>query len=166
LRKLILLRHAKSDYPEGVRDHERPLAERGRRDAPVAGGWIADHIGAVDDVLVSSAVRAQQTWELASSRVHVTGVVSTEPSIYEAPASTLLDIVRALPDSSETVIMVGHNPGLEELAADLATDGDPDALGRMAMKYPTSGIAVIEGEGDWADLLRGARLVAFVIPRG
>ena len=115
---------------------------------------------------MSSAVRAQQTWDLASLRVHVTGSVSTEPRIYEAHASTLLDIVRTLPDASNTVMLVGHNPGLEDLAADLATDGDPEALGRMAMKYPTSGIAVIEGEGQWADLLRGARLVAFAVPRG
>ena len=166
MRRLVLLRHAKSDYPAGVGDHDRPLAVRGRRDAPAAGEWIARHVGAVDDVVVSSAVRAQQTWALASPHVTVVGSVVTEPRIYEAPASTLIGIVESLPENAATVLLVGHNPGLEDLAAELVTDGDPDALGRMALKYPTSAVAVLEGDGQWADLLRGARLTSFAVPRG
>jgi len=166
VRRLILLRHAKSDYPPGVPDHDRPLAERGRRDAPAAGEWIAEHVGDVNLVLVSSAVRAQQTWALASPGVRVTDAVVTEPGIYEAPTAALVGLVQGLPDAASTVVLVGHNPGLEDLAARLAGDGDPDALGRMALKYPTSGIAVLEARGTWRDLVHGARLSDFAVPRG
>lgn len=166
MRRLVLLRHAKSDYPSGVRDHDRPLNARGQRDAPAAGAWLRDNVGDIDLVLVSSAARAQQTWQLASGSVRVIDEVRTEPRIYEADASTLLDVVRALPDSAHSALLVGHNPGLADLAAQIATDGDPEALGRMAMKYPTSGIAVLEGDGSWADLARSARLQAFAVPRG
>ncbi|MFM9048645.1 MAG: SixA phosphatase family protein [Actinomycetota bacterium] len=166
MRRLILLRHAKSDYPPGVRDHDRPLNARGQRDAPAAGAWLRDNVGEIDVVMVSSAARAQQTWQLAGESVRVVDEVCTEPRIYEAATSTLLDVVRALPDSAHSALLVGHNPGLADLAAQIATDGDPEALGRMAMKYPTSGIAVLEGDGSWADLARSARLQAFAVPRG
>lgn len=166
MHRLVLLRHAKSAYPLGVNDHDRPLADRGRRDAPAAGEWIASNVGQVDQVLVSSAVRAQQTWSLASPAVLVTGRVATEPAIYEATSEELAAIVGSLPDAATTIMLVGHNPGLEHLAARLAVDGDPDALGRMAVKYPTSGIAVLDAQGTWRDLVHGARLSAFAVPRG
>lgn len=166
VRRLVLLRHAKSDYPPGIPDHDRPLADRGRRDAPAAGEWIAGHVGDVDRVLVSSAARAQQTWALVAPHVSVLDSVITEPGIYEASTAELVEIVGSLPDTATTVVLVGHNPGFEDLAARLAVDGDPDAIGRMAVKYPTSGIALLDAEGTWADLVRGARLSAFAVPRG
>ena len=166
VRTLILLRHAKSDYPPGVADHDRPLAPRGRRDAPRAGEWIAQHCPVPDLVLVSSARRAQETWALASQSFPASTRVEEERRIYEAPLDVLERLVVGLDENLSTVVMVGHNPGLENLATALATDGDPDALGRMAMKYPTSGIAVLEGHGAWADMLRQSRLAHFAVGRG
>ena len=166
MRTLVLLRHAKSDYPPGLPDHDRPLAPRGRRDAPEAGSWLAHHCPPLDRVLVSSAQRAQQTWALAAPHVDTYGTVVTEPRIYEAAAATLAALVSALPSEDRTVVMVGHNPGLEDLAASLVRGGDADAQRRMLAKYPTNGIAVLQSPGEWADLVRGADLVDFVAPRG
>ena len=166
MRTLILLRHAKSAYPPGVSDHDRPLADRGRRDAPAAGEWLASHCAAPDLVLVSTARRAQETWDLAKPHLPAFGDVRDEGRIYEAATPVLRDIVATLPGSAGTVLVVGHNPALEDLAVSLATDGVPDALGSMAMKYPTCGIAVLTGDGAWADMLRHARLAAFAVPRG
>ena len=140
MRTLLLLRHAKSDYPAGVPDHDRPLNERGRRDAPVAGRWLTAHAPALDLVLVSSARRAQQTWQLASADLDVPGVVRTEPRVYEASVSILLNVVRSIPETVQSALLVGHNPGLEELAELMANDGEPSASRAISVKYPTSEI--------------------------
>ena len=166
VRTLILLRHAKSDYPPGVPDHDRPLAARGIRDAPVAGRWLADHCPRPDVVLVSSAERAQRTWELASRQLPVPVPAMTEARIYEATSETLAEIARELPEAATTAVLVGHNPGIEDLARRIARGGDPEALARLRLKYPTSGIAVLQSSGSWADLASAADLVAFAVPRG
>lgn len=166
MRTLVLLRHAKSDYPPGIPDHDRPLAARGRRDAPAAGAWLAAHCPTPDRVLVSSAQRAQETWALAAPEVGSCGTVVTEPRIYEAAGSTLAALVSNLPSDDRTVVMVGHNPGLEDLAAALVRGGDAQAQRRMREKYPTNGIAVLQSTGEWSDLVHGADLVDFVAPRG
>lgn len=166
MRTLVLLRHAKSDYPPGVPDHDRPLAARGRRDAPEAGAWLAAHCPPPDRVLVSSAKRAQETWALAAPHLGSYGTVVSESRIYEAAGSALAALVSALPAEDLTVVMVGHNPGLEDLAASLVRGGDADAQQRMLTKYPTNGIAVLRSPGEWTDLVRGADLVDFVAPRG
>ena len=166
VRTLVLLRHAKSDYPPGVPDHDRPLAPRGQRDAPAAGGWLAEHWPAIDRVVVSSAVRAQQTWDRVAPLVPRVGAVVTEPRIYEATPAILAGIVSALPSDENTVMIVGHNPGLEDFAAMITASGEGDAMERLSLKYPTSGIAVLQAEGSWPDLLAGGHLVEFVAPRG
>lgn len=162
VRTLILLRHAKSDYPIGVPDHDRPLSPRGRKDAPAAGAWLTQHCPPIDRALVSSAVRAQQTWDLAS----VPCDTVTEPRIYEAAATVLVNLVVDLPDDLQTVVFVGHNPGLEDLAHALTRGGDAAARQRLALKYPTSGVAVLQCDGTWLDLAAGADLVDFAVPRG
>lgn len=164
--RLVLLRHAKSDYPVGVPDHDRPLNARGRRDAPAAGRWLDDNVGRIDLALVSTARRAQQTWHLAHGVVTDIGEVRDEGAIYEASESRLLDIVRGLPESAGTALLVGHNPGLELLAHSLAGPGDSIAARAMAVKYPTCGIAVILAGGQWRDVAHDARLVDFAVPRG
>ena len=137
------MRHAKSDYPPGVADHDRPLNARGRRDAAVAGAWLAEHrrgiVTGTLTVLVSSAQRAQQTWALAGDGL--AGTVTTEPRIYEAGISTLIDLAAA--QGPGTVLIVGHNPTLEQCLWHLTGD-------LSAMK--TSAIAVIELDPDepWA----------------
>lgn len=163
---LVLFRHAKSDWSSGLPDHARALAERGRRDAPVAGRWIADHVGPVDRVIVSTATRTQQTWDRAAPFIELTGERQDDAGVYEAAANALLSIVRGLPEGDRVVVLVGHNPGMEELADILAGDGVTEEVQRMRVKYPTSALAVFEIEGEWAQLPSHAQLVSFVVPRG
>jgi phosphohistidine phosphatase len=157
-RKLILLRHSKSQWPEGVPDPQRPLAPRGRRDAPVAGKWLSGHAPDIDLVLHSPAERARQTWILAAAEWGGTARVRESTDLYDASAEDLLAVVRLLPDTAHTVLFVGHNPGLEDLVALLT-----GVTGRLR----TSGIAVLTGSGRWSDVEPGwASTSAEATPRG
>ena len=109
-RRLILLRHAKSDWPD-VPDRDRPLAKRGRRDAPVIGRWLRDHGYLPDTVICSAARRTRQTWKLVAPELGVSPSVTFEPRAYAASAMTLLYLVRELPATSQTALLIGHNPG-------------------------------------------------------
>jgi len=173
-RRLVVLRHAKSSYPQGVDDHDRPLAARGVADAAAAGAWLRDHVGRPDHVIVSSARRTCETWSLASAPLAGDGAdvasgwsVTIEPRVYDASVATLLDVLHELPDAARTVLLVGHNPGCEDLVHELARDSDPAAAATLALKYPTSGIAVLEVTTAWSALTRrSAYLAEFVVPRG
>lgn len=161
---LVLLRHAKSAYPPGVRDRERPLSDRGRRDAVAAGEWIATACGSFDEALVSPAIRARETWALAGSRLDV-GRVTFDDRIYDDWGSRLDDVVASVDEHARAAIIVGHNPGIEEFALSLAAGSSSQDLARMSAKYPTSGVAVLDVEGTWSSPTR-ARLVSFAVPRG
>lgn len=164
---LTLLRHAKSDYPPGVMDHDRPLNDRGRRDAPEAGQVLAQgpHI---DIALVSDAVRAQQTWQLAAQSLP--GVpMQTQPRLYHALVSDFVDVLSELPDAVDHAVVVAHNPGLEELAMMMTRPADTAAYEAMCTKFPTSAIALISFEGSWVDIasqFRQGELIEFAVPRG
>ena len=161
---LILLRHAKSDYPPGVPDRERPLSPRGERDAVAAGVWLGAAYPRVDAVIVSPARRAAQTWNAV--RDHVAAIsIRTDDRIYEDWGSALLDVVAELPAHVRTALIVGHNPGIEECAAALAFDGEAEGIARLRRKYPTSGIAVLCLPGTWAEPGSGI-LAALAVPRG
>jgi phosphohistidine phosphatase len=163
---LVLLRHAKSAYPLNTQDFDRPLAGRGIHDAPLAGAWIRDNVAALDRVVVSSAARALQTWELADTELEFEGPLTIDPRIYEAAPDALLTVVRELPDTVGAALLVGHNPGLELLVRMLARTGDPAAVRAVDEKYPTSGIAVLTIDSSWRELREGsARLSAFAVPR-
>ncbi|MFN8169931.1 MAG: histidine phosphatase family protein [Candidatus Nanopelagicales bacterium] len=177
MRRLVVLRHAKSAYPPGVVDHDRPLAPRGVADAQAAGRWLREHLGLPDHVVVSTARRARGTWTLAAGQLGYIGAagydadspgpLTIDPRVYEAAPSTLLEVVRELPDRVGTAVLVGHNPGCESLVDLLAGERDAEAARLLAVKYPTSGIAVLEHDGPWPALERGgARLTAFAVPRG
>jgi phosphohistidine phosphatase len=145
-RTLILLRHAKSDWSGGEGDADRPLADRGVRQAPVAGRWLAGWRGHIDLAVVSPAVRARETWQVAAAELGSADAgsrppVQIEDNVYAASAGELLGVVRALPDDAVTVVLVGHNPGIEELVTELTGE-------RVSM--PTSAIAVIGWTGPWA----------------
>ena len=163
-RKLILLRHAKSDWPD-VADHERPLAKRGRRDAPVVGRWLGESGYVPDAVICSTAQRARQTWELVSTGLAeaapgVSPVVRFEPRVYEAAVLGLLMLVREFDDAWPTAMIIGHNPGLAGLATGLAS---PDNAPPEA--FPTAAAAVLGLTGPWAEATPGeARLLAFTVP--
>ncbi|HEU0128072.1 MAG TPA: histidine phosphatase family protein, partial [Pseudonocardiaceae bacterium] len=112
-RTLILLRHAKSAWPEGIPDVQRPLSGRGRRDAPAVGRWLQEKFAKIDLVLCSPAVRATQTWDLASAQLDAIPQVNRDDRLYGASAGELLRITQELPPKASTVVLVGHNPGLE-----------------------------------------------------
>lgn len=163
----MLLRHAKSDWPD-VPDVDRPLAKRGRRDAPVIGRWLRDHGYLPDAVVCSTARRTRQTWDLVAPELGGSPSVTFEPRAYAATAMTLLYLARELPRRSRTALLIGHNPAISELAAELA---EPPAAsgsaGSAGMRFPTAAVAVFEFTGDWPDLAPGqAALLDYAAPAG
>jgi phosphohistidine phosphatase len=164
---LALLRHAKSAYPEGVPDHHRPLAERGEREAPLAGRLLTERIGRPDLVIVSGATRARQTWELAAQVWPSPPHTVVDDRVYDAGVEDLVLLLRELDRPYQCVLVVGHNPGLEELAFALSDgQGDADAVRRMGTKFPTSALAVFEVTVAWSHLVNGsARLRSFDVAR-
>ncbi|MGP4090011.1 SixA phosphatase family protein [Streptomyces sp. KR55] len=168
LRRLVVLRHAKSAWPPDVADHERPLAPRGRRDAPAAGRALVEADCLPDLALCSTAARARQTWELASAQWGTPPPVRHDSRLYGADVPDLLAVVHEVPPEVETLLLIGHNPGLEELVLALAGDGLDDALDRVRVKFPTSAIAVLAWHGSgWHTLAPGrALLTAMIVPRG
>jgi phosphohistidine phosphatase len=167
-RRLILLRHAKSDWPD-VPDHDRPLAKRGRRDAPRIGRWLHEHGYQPDVVVCSAARRSRQTWDLVAPELGGSPAVRFEPRAYAASAMTLLYLVQELPSRYRTALLIGHNPGLAELAGHLAA---PAEIGRVTdngprpgLSLPTAAVAVLEFPCDWPSLTPGqARLVDHIVP--
>ncbi|WP_407519823.1 SixA phosphatase family protein [Methylobacterium oryzisoli] len=166
MRRLILLRHAKSDWPDGVADSDRPLAPRGREAAPRMAAHLAEEGLVPDRVLVSPARRTQETWDLV--RPALPGAADeTVPQLYEASAKRLLDVVRSAPDEAATLMLIGHNPGLQELGHHLLSDDDRDGLRALARKFPTAAVAVIDLAADrWAEISPGTgTLERFVTPK-
>ena len=163
---LILFRHAKSDWSEGLEDHERPLSERGRNAAPIMARWISGRGLKPTVALVSTARRTQETWSLAAPEL---GKVTKRDTaeIYEAPVGRILDAIHGVEPSVETLLVVGHNPGMEDLATLLMKDEGGKAGRRLRQKFPTSGIAVLSlPVEDWTIVTpRIATLVDFVTPK-
>ncbi|MGW2692280.1 SixA phosphatase family protein [Streptomyces sp. NPDC001296] len=168
LRRLVVLRHAKSAWPDGVADHERPLAPRGRRDAPAAGRALAEADCLPDLALCSTAVRARQTWLLASAQWGTPPPVRFDPRLYAADVSDLLEAVHETPPEVETLLLIGHNPELTDLVLALAGQGLDDTLERVGTKFPTAAIAVLAAHGpSWEALAPGrAILTEMTVPRG
>ena len=165
-RQLIVLRHAKSAWPDGVPDHDRPLAGRGRRDAPAAGRWLAESGHVPDRVLCSTAQRARETWELAEAELGTHPKTVYEDRVYGATAAELLDLAHEMPESVRTLMLVGHDPAMQELTLELASPTQrADALERVAFKFPTAAIAVLAFGDKWSALAPGhAELASFVTP--
>ncbi|MER6778530.1 MULTISPECIES: histidine phosphatase family protein [unclassified Streptomyces] len=167
VRRLVILRHAKSAWPDGVPDHDRPLGPRGLRDAPAAGRLLARSFGVPDLVLCSPARRTRETWDLAAAELDHVPPVRHDPSLYAADAQDLLDVVREVPPEVGTLLLVGHNPGLEDLVLLAAGAAAGDALERVRTKFPTSAVAVLTLQGPWSHLGPGTALLTdFAVPRG
>ena len=175
-RTLVLFRHAKSAWPD-VPDHDRPLARRGIQAAPLMGRWLREAGLLPGQVLCSTARRARQTWQFAQAGLAATAPVTFDARIYEGTAMDLLTVIREVPPATGTLLLIGHNPAIEDLALLLATapggaaepgpaGAAPGDLERMRSKFPTAAIAVLEFHGTWPGLAAGeARLTAFVAPR-
>jgi phosphohistidine phosphatase len=167
MRRLLLLRHSKTERPEpGQRDRDRTLMPRGRTDAPLIGSYMARHRLIPDLVLVSPAKRTLETWELLEATLGKTPQVVKEERIYNARTQTLADLVRETEDAG-VLLMVGHNPGFHDLANELIGSGDAEARETLSEKLPTSGLVVIDfAFDDWAELHDSSgRLDRFVTPR-
>jgi phosphohistidine phosphatase len=165
--RVILMRHAKSDYPLGVADHDRPLSARGRSDAAAAGDWLqANRFALLGDdplILVSSALRTQQTWQIVAAQLSLPA--TTEPGLYEASEHAYLEILREGLVQASRVLVIGHNPATEIVARWLVPAAASDDYQSMTAKFPTSAIAVIDlPESEL--VCAGGSLTAFVIPRG
>lgn len=164
MRTLLLLRHAKSDYPPGVADRDRPLSARGERDAAAAAQWLRAGFPVIDETVVSPAARALQTWSSVELAVSVRSM-RIDPRVYDDWGAELMAVVEGLSAGSRTALIIGHNPGMEELALQLSGSATSYARSRLLDKYPTCGIAVIRFSGEWADQ-PSAELVMFSVPRG
>jgi phosphohistidine phosphatase len=173
MRRLMLLRHAKTenDAPSG-RDFDRRLDQRGRSDAAELGKWLAGQQPLRPDVvLVSTAVRARETWDIVAQSMSGAApppLAAHLPDLYSAEPVQLLAIIRAAAaEDPKCLMMVGHNPGFHEIALGLIGSGD--AAGRKALddNMPTSGLAVIDFATDtWDDVsFRGGQLERFVSPK-
>jgi phosphohistidine phosphatase len=157
MRRLMLLRHAKADTPEGIRDHDRPLAPRGRRQCQEMGKYMGHHGLEPDLVIVSTARRTQETWELLRPAFSNAPAQQNEGRIYEALPSDILQVIKETADSVRVLLLIGHNPGFERLAASLIGTGRPSALTRLGREFPTAGLAIIDfTEGSWDELSAGS----------
>jgi len=172
MRRLMLLRHAKTetDAPSG-QDHDRRLDERGRSDAAEIGHWIGRNPPFPELVLVSTAVRAKQTWDLAwdemKDRVKAPEVELLD-ELYGAEPAQLLRIVRmASASDPKRLMLVGHNPGMHELALMLAGSGDAAAKKSLEDNLPTAGLAILDfAIDDWNEVaFRRGKLVRFTSPK-
>ena len=162
---LHLLRHAKSSWEDQtLADDERPLAPRGIRDAR----RLARHLSGLGIeaglVLCSSAVRARQTLDLLKPSLGGTPVL-IEEALYAAPAAALLERLQTLPESVGSVVLIGHNPGMQEVALKLASGGEK--LDQLAAKFPTCALATLAvPAAAWRDLRSGAaQLTGYTTPR-
>jgi len=176
MRRLMLLRHAKTEHdaPSG-RDHDRRLDDRGRRDAAIIGDWIG-HLPPVPDVvLVSTAVRAHQTWEIANEAMKdAMREPAQQPQVelldelYGAEQTRLLKIIRmAEVDDPRRLMLIGHNPGMHELALMLTGSGDASARKAIEDNLPTAGLVILDFAIDaWSEVaFRRGKLVRFTSPK-
>jgi phosphohistidine phosphatase len=165
VKRLGLLRHAKSDWDDmSLRDFDRGLNARGRKGAALMGEHIRQQGGAWDLVLASPAERVKRTFEASGLDIPV----QFEEAAYLADSPTLIQLLSACNDDADAVLLMAHNPGLQELALDLvAPDAEDELFREVLQKYPTAAFAVLELDIDhWADLSNGCgRLVHFARPR-
>ncbi|MGA8616521.1 MAG: histidine phosphatase family protein [Xanthobacteraceae bacterium] len=163
----MLLRHSKTERAQpGERDRDRKLTKRGRSDAPIIGAYMARHGLVPDLALVSPAVRAQETWALLADSFPRTPKTVIEERIFNADPQRLLDLL-AETEGARSLLLVGHNPGLHDLAVQLIASGDVEARERIAEGLPTSGLVVIDlAFDDWSRLHpHSGRLERFISPR-
>ncbi|WIM89807.1 histidine phosphatase family protein [Candidatus Mycobacterium wuenschmannii] len=163
-RTLILLRHAKSAYPDGVADHDRPLAARGQREAPLAGEWLRTRQPAIEQVLCSTATRTRETL----ARTGIDAPVRYVERLYGATPGTVIGLINGVEENEHVVLVVGHQPTMTQLALGLADPAaaNTDVAERISIKFPTSAMAVLHLNGSWADLeLGSAQLADFHVPR-
>lgn len=165
-RTLVVLRHAKADRGNTT-DHERPLTARGRRDALAAGRWLAESGINPDLTVCSTSTRTKETWALAAMELGDGIATAMVRAVYDADLDDLLRVVRDTPNEVQTLLLVGHNPGLQDLVLALSGEGADDDLYVARTDFGTAAVAIIEVHGKWAVLSEGScRLAGITVARG
>ncbi|MDT0550318.1 MULTISPECIES: histidine phosphatase family protein [Streptomyces] len=160
-RRIVLLRHAKADWPQ-VSDHDRPLAERGRKDAPLAGRRLAEAGISPDLTLCSTAVRTRETWKLVVHELPQRPKTVYEERLYEASLGELIALLNETSDDVSDLLLVGHNPGMHALADALAGEAEEGTRERMSRSgFPTSAVAVVTFTGSWKSVEHGVGRLSF-----
>ncbi|WP_404960833.1 SixA phosphatase family protein [Streptomyces sp. 147326] len=166
-RRIALLRHAKADWPE-VSDHDRPLAERGRKDAPAVGLKLAETGIVFDLALCSTAARTRETWKLAVQEMPHRPKTHYEERLYDASLGELIALLNETPDEVSDLLVIGHNPGMHALADALSGRAEGDTLARMTRTgFPTAALAVVSFAGSWKSVEHGVgTLLDYWTPKG
>lgn len=166
MRRLLLLRHAKAERSRSG-DRERGLTDRGRTDALTIGAYLARHRFRPDLVVVSPARRTRETWRRIAAAFDARLPIKYDERLYDAESDTILDVLKETPPRVGTLLVIGHNPGMQELAMLLITSGDVDARKRLKEKFPTAALAVVDfADKNWSRLRpHGGRLERFVTRR-
>jgi phosphohistidine phosphatase len=168
-RRLVVARHAKSDWPAGVADLDRPLGRRGVRDAGAAGRWLAEHGWGPDLVWCSPARRTRETWDALGAGLGDLPApeVRFDDRVYDASLPDLFEVLHDTPSRRVCVLLVGHNPGVQQLVLTLAQRGSEEARSLAAAKFPTSALAVLDLDVSWSALApKCGFLSSFAVPRG
>jgi phosphohistidine phosphatase len=168
MRRLILFRHAKAERSEpGMEDLARGLIERGRKDAARIGAYMAGHALIPDRVVLSPAARTQETWKIAATAFRPAPAAMSAQQLYDATALAIFAVIKQAPAAAHTLLVIGHNPGLHEVALMLIASGDIEARERLREKLPTSGLIIIDFAFDaWSKLHpQSGRLERFVSPK-
>ena len=153
MKRLLLMRHAKSDYPAGVSDHDRPLDRRGRLASALMGAFLEDAGMVPDLALVSSAARAGETW----MRMRLNAPFETRSSLYHASAAEAIEVARSAPSTASTLLLLWHQPGIRDCANRLLG-------GHEVHRFPTAQIVGIGVEEEWDALRFGAGRLLFIAP--
>jgi phosphohistidine phosphatase len=168
MRRLMLVRHATAEPANlGESDEARPLTAEGCNDAATIGAYLAAHTFRPDRVLVSPAMRAQDSWRQIAAALCSAPEAVFDKRIYNATAQTLVRVITEVPDRAQSLMLVGHNPGLHELALLLLATGDIDTRERLRENLPTCGVAIVDFALDsWHKLHpRAGRLERFISPK-
>lgn len=168
MRRLLLFRHAKAERSEpGTEDRGRRLIERGRSDAAKIGAYMASHALIPDRVVASPSARTQETWKIAAKAFRPAPAAALMEHLYGATPHAILTVVKEVPAAMHTLLVVGHNPGLHEVALMLVASGDIETRERLREKLPTSGLVIIDfALDDWGKLHpQSGRLERFVTPK-
>ena len=166
-RRLLLLRHAKADWPHDVVDHARPLAAAGVAAASLMGAYLVQEKLMPERAIVSTSTRTRETWNLVQTALRQDITAVFEPRIYEAHPHDLLDAIRETPDNVHTLLLIGHNPGIHSLALKLIARGNHDARESLQYAYPPAGLAVVDFKmSTWSGIAaQTGFLERFVTPK-
>ena len=168
MRRLLLFRHAKATRSgRGIEDRPRTLIERGHKDSATIGAYMAEDALIPDRVLVSPAVRTQETWRFSAPEFRTAVDVETVEALYDATAEGILAVLKETPSSVHSLLVIAHNPGLHELALMVIGSGNVNARARLIEKLPTAGLVVIDfAIDDWRELRReSGRLDRYITPK-